>query len=103
MRAGGDLPLEPFARMRIRAAEEGWAREEAERQEREKRRRVKVLSGVTLLVLVVVLACRCIGVGKRVGRRRQAETRCPRRCYSACEKPPHTLSVSFHAVDRHSY
>lgn len=64
IRAGGDLPLEPFARARIRAAEEGWARKEAEREERERRRRVKMLSYVTLVVLVFVLACRCIGVGK---------------------------------------
>eukprot|EP00752_Nemacystus_decipiens_P006224 g5614.t1 len=63
MRAGGDLPLEPFARARIRATEERWERKDAERLEREKRRRVRVLSGATLFVLTVVLACRCIGVG----------------------------------------
>ncbi|CAM9590593.1 unnamed protein product [Ectocarpus sp. 4 AP-2014] len=59
----GAVPLEPFARARVRAVEEGWARWAADRREREKRRRIRVLSVVTFLVLVAVLVCRRIGVG----------------------------------------
>ncbi|CAM9195765.1 unnamed protein product [Ectocarpus sp. 13 AM-2016] len=59
----GAVPLEPFARARVRAVEEGWARWAADRREREKRRRIRVLSVVTFLVLVIVLVCRRIGVG----------------------------------------
>ncbi|CAM9543968.1 unnamed protein product [Ectocarpus sp. 8 AP-2014] len=59
----GVVPLEPFARARVRAVEEGWARWAADRQEREKRWRIRVLSVVTFLVLVAVLVCRRIGVG----------------------------------------
>lgn len=60
----GALPLEPFARARVRAVEEGWARWAADRREREKRWRIRVLSVVTFLVLVAVLVCRRIGVGE---------------------------------------
>ncbi|CAM9976329.1 unnamed protein product [Ectocarpus sp. 6 AP-2014] len=59
----GAVPLEPFARARVRAVEEGWARWAADRREREKRWRIRVLSVVTFLVLVAVLVCRRIGVG----------------------------------------
>ncbi|CAB1110543.1 unnamed protein product [Ectocarpus sp. CCAP 1310/34] len=59
----GAVPLEPFARARVRAVEEGWARWAADRREREKRRWIRVLSVVTFLVLVAVLVCRRIGVG----------------------------------------
>lgn len=60
----GAVPLEPFARARVRAVEEGWARWAADRREREKRWRIRMLSVVTFLVLVAVLVCRRIGVGK---------------------------------------
>lgn len=61
---GTPLAHEPFARARVRAAEEGWARREAERREREKRWRLRALSVAVLVVLVAVLICRFIGVGK---------------------------------------
>jgi len=72
-----DIPLEPFARARIkaaeeqwarreRAAEEGWARREAQRLERDRRWRIRMLSGATLVVLVGVLVCRALGVGEGV-------------------------------------
>ncbi|CAM9343152.1 unnamed protein product, partial [Hapterophycus canaliculatus] len=60
--SGAPLSREPFAKARVRAAEEGWARRDVERRERERRWWLRVLSVATLFVLVAVLICRCVGV-----------------------------------------